>query len=35
MGIIYGKNPVKEAIVSGKTINKIYIQKNMKELQLR
>ncbi len=33
MGIIYGKNPVKEAIVSGKTINKIYIQKNMKELQ--
>lgn len=32
MGIIYGKNPVKEAIVSGKTINKIYTQGSSKEL---
>lgn len=32
MGIIYGKNPVKEAIVSGKTINKIYTQGSTKEL---
>lgn len=32
MPLIYGKNPVKELILSGKTINKIYIQKNNKEL---
>lgn len=32
MGIIYGKNPVKEAIISGKTINKIYTQGSTKEL---
>ena len=32
MGIIYGKNPVLEAINSNKTINKIYIQKTNKEL---
>ncbi|MDO4283444.1 MAG: 23S rRNA (guanosine(2251)-2'-O)-methyltransferase RlmB [Clostridia bacterium] len=32
MGIIYGKNPVKEAIMSGKTINKIYTQGKTKEL---
>lgn len=32
MGIIYGKNPVKEAIISGKTINKIYTQGSSKEL---
>lgn len=32
MGIIYGKNPVKEAIMSGKTINKIYTQGSTKEL---
>ncbi len=31
MSLIYGTNPVKEAIISGKTINKIYIQKNNKE----
>ena len=27
MALIYGKNPVTEAIVSGKTINKIYVAK--------
>ena len=32
MGYIYGVNPVIEAINSGKTINKIYIQKGNKEL---
>ena len=32
MGLIYGKNPVMEAIVSGKTINKIYVSKTNKEL---
>ena len=32
MGLIYGKNPVTEAIVSGKTINKIYVSKTNKEL---
>ncbi len=32
MGLIYGKNPVTEAIVSGKTINKIYVAKTNKEL---
>jgi len=32
MGLIYGKNPVTEAIVSGKTINKIYVSKKNKEL---
>lgn len=32
MSIIYGKNPVLEAINSSKTINKIYIQKSNKEL---
>lgn len=32
MPLIYGKNPVKELILSGKTINKIYIQKGSKEL---
>ncbi len=32
MPVIYGKNPVKELILSGKTINKIYIQKGSKEL---
>lgn len=32
MGLIYGKNPVTEAILSGKTINKIYVQANTKEL---
>lgn len=31
MALIYGINPVKEAIESGKTINKIYIQKGNKE----
>ena len=31
MSLIYGINPVTEAIVSGKTINKIYIQKGNKE----
>ena len=30
--LIYGKNPVLEAINSNTTINKIYIQKNSKEL---
>ena len=32
MGLIYGKNPVTEAIVSGKTINKIYVSKTNKDL---
>lgn len=32
MGLIYGKNPVTEAIVSGKTINKIYVSKTSKDL---
>lgn len=31
MSLIYGINPVTEAIVSGKTINKLYIQKGNKE----
>ena len=32
MGLIYGKNPVIEAINAGKTINKIYVQSKSKEL---
>ena len=32
MGVIYGKNPVLEAISSGKTINKIYISKGSKDV---
>jgi 23S rRNA (guanosine2251-2'-O)-methyltransferase len=32
MGLVYGINPVTEAIVSGKTINKIYFQKGNKEV---
>ena len=32
MGIIYGKNPVLEAITSGTTINKIYAQTSNKEI---
>lgn len=32
MGLIYGINPVKEAIVSGKTINKLYGSKGSKEV---
>lgn len=32
MGLIYGKNPVTEAITSGKTINKIYVNKGSKDL---
>ena len=32
MGLIYGRNPVMEAIVAGKTINKIYVAKGNKEL---
>lgn len=32
MGLIYGKNPVLEAINSNTTINKIYIQKGSKEI---
>ncbi|MCX8074443.1 MAG: 23S rRNA (guanosine(2251)-2'-O)-methyltransferase RlmB [Clostridia bacterium] len=32
MSLIYGKNPVMEAIMSGKTINKIYAQKGNKEI---
>ncbi len=32
MSLIYGINPVTEAIVSGKTINKIYAQKGKKEV---
>lgn len=33
MGLIYGKNPVLEAIRSGTTVNKIYVQKKDKELK--
>lgn len=32
LGLIYGKNPVKEAILGGTTINKIYVQATTKEL---
>lgn len=32
MGIIYGKNPVYEAICAGNTINKIYAQTSNKEI---
>ena len=32
MGLIYGKNPVKEAILSGITINKIYAAGTTKEI---
>ena len=32
MGLIYGKNPVLEAINSGKTINKIYFANSSKEI---
>ena len=32
MSLIYGINPVTEAIVSGKTINKIYVQRGSKEI---
>ena len=32
MSIIYGKNPVVEAINSGKTINKIYVAKGTKDI---
>ena len=32
MPIIYGRNPVKELIMADKTINKIYIQKGLKDL---
>lgn len=32
MGLVYGINPVTEAIVAGKTINKIYFQKGNKEV---
>lgn len=32
MGLIYGINPVKEAIVAGKTINKLYGSKGSKEV---
>ena len=32
MSLIYGVNPVTEAVVSGKTINKIYAQKGNKEI---
>lgn len=32
MGLVYGKNPVKEAILSGITINKIYAQGTTKEI---
>ena len=32
MGIIYGKNPVLEAINSGNTINKIYAQTSNKDI---
>lgn len=32
MGLIYGKNPVLEAITSGSTINKIYAQTSNKEI---
>ncbi len=34
MSLIYGINPVEEAINSGKTINKIYIQKGSKEASI-
>lgn len=33
MSYIYGVNPVKEAIVSGKTINKLYVLKQGKDLE--
>lgn len=33
MSLIYGINPVKEAIISGITINKLYIQKGSRELK--
>ena len=32
MGLIYGINPVHEAIVAGKTINKLYGSKGSKEV---
>ena len=32
MGLIYGINPVKEAIISGKTINKLYGSKGSKDV---
>ena len=32
MSLIYGVNPVTEAVASGKTINKIYAQKGNKEI---
>lgn len=32
MSLIYGKNPVTEAILAGTTINKIYVQKGNKEV---
>ena len=32
MSLIYGKNPVVEAINSGKTINKIYVAKGSKDI---
>lgn len=32
MALIYGKNPVAEAIASGKTINKIYFQKQNSDI---
>ncbi len=32
MGLVYGKNPVKEAILSGITINKIYAQGTTKDI---
>lgn len=32
MPVIYGRNPVKELIASEKTVNKIYMQKGLKEL---
>ena len=32
MGLIYGRNPVLEALNSNTTINKIYVQKGSKEL---
>ncbi len=32
MGLIYGKNPILEAINSGKTINKIYFANSSKEI---
>ena len=34
MGLIYGKNPVLEAINSGTTINKIYVQTKNKEIDM-